>query len=139
MNGTFKGNIYCLPVRVYYEDTDFSGVVYHANYLKYAERGRSEFLHHCGIDHQELHDRACAFAVVDMDIKFHAPARISEELEVQTMFTKVVGARLYAVQKIFKAGDCIWSAHVTVACVSLDGHARRIPKDVAEKMKPYLA
>lgn len=139
--GGFKGKVYHSPIWIYYEDTDFSGIVYHANYLKYAERGRSDYLAHCGIDYQEMQERdpALAFAITQMNINFHASARISELLEVRTIFTKAVGARLLAEQHIFKDDACIWSATVTAACIDMGGRAKRLPADIIEKIRPYLS
>ena len=85
---SIQNGIHNLPVRVYYEDTDFSGVVYHANYLRFAERGRSEFLHACGIHHSDLFSRPdpLAFTVVNMNIDFLAPAKIDDRLAVSIYF-----------------------------------------------------
>ena len=81
LQNSIQNGIHRLPVRVYYEDTDFSGVVYHANYLRFAERGRSEFLHSCGIHHSDLFSRPdpLAFTVVNMNIDFLAPAKIDND------------------------------------------------------------
>ena len=89
MDGAFTDKIHKLNVRVYYEDTDFSGVVYHANYLKFAERGRSSFLRLAGVIHSDLltHEPPLAFVVRGMNIEFVAPARIDDVLVVETIFT----------------------------------------------------
>jgi len=119
-------------VRIYYEDTDFSGVVYHANYLKFAERGRSDYLRACGVHHNELSKATppLVFVVTRMDIKFLAPARIDDLLSVMTRFTQVRGARLRAEQKIYLNDAAIWYADVDIACIDLTGKPRRLPQSV---------
>lgn len=91
--GRFEGRDHLLPVRVYYEDTDFTGVVYHANYVRYFERGRSDFLRLAGIGHAELLeiDPPLAFVVAEMDLKFVKPARIDDALVVRTTYDTVKG------------------------------------------------
>ena len=100
MDGAFTDKIHKLDVRVYYEDTDFSGVVYHANYLKFAERGRSSFLRLAGVIHSDLltYEPPLAFVVRGMNIEFVAPARIDDVLVVETIFTTARGPRLTAWQ-----------------------------------------
>ena len=97
---SIQDRIHNLLVRVYYEDTDFSGVVYHANYLRFAERGRSEFLHACGIHHSDLFSRPdpLAFTVVNMNIDFLAPAKIDDRLAVISAYIFIKGARLHIKQ-----------------------------------------
>lgn len=121
-----------IKVRVYYEDTDFSGVVYHANFLKFAERGRSDYLRAIGIHHRALAARALplAFAVTEMDIKFLQPARIDDELEVATRFYDIRGARLRAEQVIFREGEVIWHAKLTAASIDFEGKPRRLPAEL---------
>ncbi len=121
-----------IKVRVYYEDTDFSGVVYHANFLKFAERGRSDYLRAIGIHHHALaaRDLPLAFAVTEMDIKFLQPARIDDELEVATRFYDIRGARLQAEQVIFRDSEAIWHANLTAATIDFDGKPRRLPAEL---------
>ncbi|MGZ3377536.1 MAG: YbgC/FadM family acyl-CoA thioesterase, partial [Phenylobacterium sp.] len=90
-SGRFEGKAHLLPVRVYYEDTDFTGVVYHANYLRYFERGRSEFLRLTGVSHTELRalDQPMAFVVVRMTIDYRKAARIDDALIVRTEYERV--------------------------------------------------
>ena len=94
--GRFEGREHRLPVRVYYEDTDFTGLVYHANYLRYFERGRSDCLRLMGIGHAELldGDRPMAFVVSKMGLTFLKPARIDDQLVVRTHYDAVKGPRL---------------------------------------------
>jgi acyl-CoA thioester hydrolase len=94
--GAFEGTEHVLPVRVYYEDTDLTGVVYHANYLRYFERARSDFLRLAGINHASLlaRDDPAAFAVTKIAIAFHQAARIDDALEVRTRFAHRQRVRL---------------------------------------------
>ncbi len=126
-------NAFQISVRVYYEDTDFSGVVYHAAHLKFFERGRTEALRACGIVHSEMLKRAepLAFAVTKMTVEWLAPARIDDLLEVRTRFLEVRGARMSLEQEIRRDDDLIARAEVEAACVNLEGRARRLPADLA--------
>jgi len=139
-SGSYADGTHVLPVRVYYEDTDFSGVVYHAAYLKFMERGRTESLRATGTTHQDLlrGETSLAFAVRHMDIDFHAPARIDAALEVHTRFLMARGARLQAEQAVVLGEQKLISAHVELACIDLGGRPRRIPKMALEKMSPFL-
>ena len=123
---------------VHYEDTDFSGFVYHANYLKFAERGRSNFLRLCGIEHKDLLDLEpqLAFVVSHMAIDFLAPGRIGDVLLVETLFTQIRGARLQAEQMISRDGVRLWHARLDAAIVDLDGRPRRFPKSHADILQP---
>jgi acyl-CoA thioester hydrolase len=120
-----------LPVRVYYEDTDFSGVVYHASYLRFLERGRSDFMRLLGLDHKALLERAVgesvAFAVRRMTIDWIRPARIDEVLEVVTSPADLRGASLDLSQSIRRAGEVLVTALVKVVLVDGQGRARRVP------------
>ncbi len=138
--GWTRGTDHILPIRVYYEDTDFSGVVYHAAYLKFMERGRTEALRATGTTHQDLlrDDVPLAFAVRHMDLTFVAPARIDDALQVRTRFLVAKGARLQAEQIVFCQDQERVRARVEMACIDLAGRPRRIPKPVLEKMIPFL-
>ena len=124
-----------LPIRIYYEDTDFSGVVYHAAYLKFFERGRTESLRHYGVTHTELFAREepLAFAIRKMTTEWISPARIDDLIEVRTRFTAVKGARMMLGQEIWREKTLIARAEVEAVCMSLTGRARRLPVDVAAK------
>ena len=116
-----------LPVRVYYEDTDFSGVVYHASYLRFMERGRTEFLRAIGIHQQAAHAGAgFGFAVREMHISFLKPARMDDLLEVETVLAKLGGASAIMRQRVLRGGDVLASAKVRVAGVA-GGRAARLP------------
>jgi acyl-CoA thioester hydrolase len=138
--GHFDGKVHLLPIRVYYEDTDFSGIVYHANYLRYFERGRSDFLRLAGISHTELRglQQPVAFAVIHMDIAFRKAARIDDALVVSTHYEAMKGARFIARQSIRRGGDLVAEAGVTVVCIDLDGRAVRPPPPVAERLQAWF-
>ncbi len=138
--GRFEGREHRLPVRIYYEDTDFTGLVYHANYLRYLERGRSDFLRVASVSHAELLDRAdpLAFVVVHMRIDFKKGARIDDELVVRTTYDTVKGARLMISQTIVRGDEVICVAEVEAACIDLQGRPRRPPKTLADGLSPWL-
>lgn len=145
LSGRIMGKVHVLPVRVYYEDTDFSGIVYHANYLRFAERGRSDFLRMAGVSHLELFSgpNPLAFAVHRMEIDFVKPARIDERLEVHTRYSRASGARIEAVQQILRINDDgsleeIWRARVFAACLDTQGKPRRLPAQVAEALSIHV-
>jgi acyl-CoA thioester hydrolase len=120
-----------LPVRVYFEDTDFSGVVYHASYLRWCERGRSDFLRLIGNDHKALIEGACtgepaAFAVRRMALEFLKPARIDEVLEVATRVKETTAATLVLDQRVSRDGTDLFTAEVMVVLVSVSGKPLRL-------------
>lgn len=117
-----------LTVRVYYEDTDFSGNVYHAAYLHFFERGRTEFLRDLGVHHSELIRDGIAFAVRRMAIDFVAAAHIDDELEVTTEVASATAARLNLIQTISRGGSEIVRAEVQVVSIKVSGGAARMPK-----------
>ncbi len=121
-----------VAVRVYYEDTDFSGVVYHARHLQFFERGRTEALRACGISHSDLLSRAepLAFAVRRMTVEWLAPARIDDLLTVLTAFLEVKGARMTLSQEIRRGDSLIATAAVEAACMNLGGRPRRLPPSI---------
>ncbi|MBW3559631.1 MAG: tol-pal system-associated acyl-CoA thioesterase [Proteobacteria bacterium] len=129
-----------MPVRVYYEDTDFTGVVYHANYLRYLERGRSDFLRLAAVSHTELLDRPdpAVFAVVRMTLDFRRPARVDDALTVRTTYDSFRGARLLVGQTVIRGADLLLSAVVEAACITPDGRPRRPPAGLVDKLRPYL-
>jgi acyl-CoA thioester hydrolase len=134
--GRLAAGVHTLSVRVYYEDTDFSGAVYHANYLKFCERGRSDFLRHGGIHHSALHADAnpAAFVVRRMLCDFLKPARIDDLLDVETRLVELAGARMELEQRVLRAGEILFQAAVTVVLVD----ARGRPKRITLKMRDAL-
>ena len=127
-----------LPVRVYYEDTDFSGVVYHASYLRFFERGRTDFLRLLGIGHAAMaagaFGAARAFAVRSMTLDFRRPATIDDVLEVATRRAELSGARIVLDQTIARAGEVLVTATVTVAVIDGDGRPCRLPAAIRERL-----
>jgi acyl-CoA thioester hydrolase len=117
-------------VRVYYEDTDFSGFVYHASYLRFLERGRTEFLRELGIGHRDMfEDKGLGgfhFAVRDMALEFLKPALMDDQLTVETELAAVGGASIAMGQKILRGRDLLLTAKMRIAAVS-QGRARRMP------------
>ena len=123
-------------VRVYYEDTDFSGVVYHANYLKFFERGRTEALRETGVGHAELleGEEPLAFTARSISVQFVRPARIDDLLCVTSRVTQIKGARMIFEQVIRRGEEQLASAEVEIACISLDGRPRRLPSAILEAL-----
>ena len=133
--GRIEGDHHILPVRVYYEDTDFSGAVYHANYLKFCERARSDCLRLLGVHHSELHGTA-SFVVRRMVCDFLKPALIDNLLEVETRFIEFGGARMELIQTVMRASETLFEAQVTVALVDGQGKPKRLPP---EMVKTFLS
>ena len=121
------------PVRIYYEDTDFSGNVYHAAYLKFFERGRTEFLRDEGIHHFELAEQGIAFAVRSMEIQFDGAAHIDDLLTVVTEVAAISGARLTLNQAILRDQAVLTRATVIVVAIKTSGGAARMPKVILER------
>ena len=115
------------PVRVYYEDTDFSGNVYHAAYLHFFERGRTEFLRDEGIHHSELIKEGIAFAVRSMEIEFVRAAHIDDELVVDTSLIEMTGARFTLDQSIERGDELVARAKVVAVAIKSDGKPTRLP------------
>jgi acyl-CoA thioester hydrolase len=137
--GRFEGDMHVLPVRIYYEDTDFSGAVYHANYLKFCERARSDCLRLIGIDHSDLAEgrgRAeLGFVVRRLLCDFLKPARIDDVLTVETRFESMGGARLELGQQIKRDEELIFRAKVMVALVDGAGRPQRIPEAMVQAIE----
>ena len=125
-----------IPVRIYYEDTDFSGNVYHAAYLKFFERGRTEFLRDLGIHHHELAEQGIAFAVRSMALEFVAAARIDDLLMVRTTVVESSGVRLVLDQTISRNDKLIASAQVTVVAIKMSGGPARLPANLRAVLVP---
>lgn len=117
-----------LDIRIYYEDTDFSGVVYHASYLRFMERGRTELLRARGQDQGAMHEEmdGLAFAVRKMTIDFLKPARMDDVIAVVTAPQEIKGASMTLAQKVMRGEETLVTAQVQVACVR-NGRATRIP------------
>jgi acyl-CoA thioester hydrolase len=140
LSGKLQDGRHVLPVRVYYEDTDFSGIVYHASYLRFMERGRTDYLRLIGADHRAMFEAAereapgFAFVVRAMTIEFLKAARMDDVLEVVTTPQEVKGASVILHQRVTRAGETLVDAMVRVAFVS-GGRARPIPKPLRLAMR----
>jgi acyl-CoA thioester hydrolase len=138
--GEIRDGRHILTLRVYYEDTDFSGVVYHASYLRFMERGRTDYLRLTGADHRSLFEAAereapgFAFVVRSMTIDFLKPARMDDVLDVVTSPQEVKGASVILHQQVTRTGEILVDAQVRVAFVSA-GRARPIPKPLRLAMR----
>ena len=139
--GRFEGREHRLPIRVYYEDTDFTGLVYHANYVRYFARGRSDALRLMGVGHAELldGDQPMAFVVSRLALTFLRPARIDDELVVRTLYETAKGPRLTIAQSIAHGDEVLCRAEVEAVCIRLDGRPRRPTRLLVEKVRPWLA
>lgn len=140
LDGEIRDGRHVQTVRVYYEDTDFTGIVYHANYLRYMERGRTNYLRLIGADHRALFEAAekeapgFAFVVRAMNIDFLKPARMDDILEVVTQPEEVKGASVALRQRVMRGPDLLLEASVRVAFVS-GGRAKPIPKPLRIAMR----
>ena len=140
LDGEIRDGKHRQQVRVYYEDTDFSGVVYHASYLRFMERGRTNYLRLLGADHRAMFEQAekeapgFAFVVRNMDIAFRKPAHMDDVLDIVTTPEEVKGASIMLNQKVMHGEDVLVEAHVQVAFVS-GGRAKPIPKPLRVAMK----
>lgn len=132
--GAWQDGVHRLPVRVYYEDTDFTGVVYYANYLKFLERGRTDALRSAGIRHEDLlaRETPLGFAVRKIEAEYLKPARIDDALIVETRFTEARGARLRVEQRVLRGEAVLLTARVEAACIDLQGRPKRLPAEAAE-------
>jgi acyl-CoA thioester hydrolase len=143
LDGEIRNGRHHLPVRVYYEDTDFSGIVYHASYLRFMERSRSNYLRLLGADQRALFEEAqkeapgFAFVVRHMSIDFRKPARMDDVLEVVTETEEIKGASITVRQRVMRGEEELIAASVQVAFIS-GGRARPIPKPLRIAMQADL-
>ena len=140
LSGIIKKNTHFFQIRVFYEDTDFSGIVYHANYLKFAERGRTNFLRLLGINHSELMNASEPkyFVVYKMNTKFLGSSTIDDLLEVRSNFLGIKGVRLQINQDIFNNEKKVFSADIEFALLNKDAKPLKFPDDMKLKIKKYL-
>jgi len=140
LDGEMRDGSHVMAVRVFYEDTDFSGIVYHANYLRFMERGRTNHLRLLGADHRALFEAAqreapgFAFVVRSMTIEFLKSARMDDVLEIVTTPHEVKGASITLHQRVMRGDELLIEAHVRVAFVS-GGSARPIPQALRTAMR----
>jgi acyl-CoA thioester hydrolase len=139
--GHFEGRTHVLPLRVYYEDTDLSGLVYHANYLRYMERARTELFRSVGVSKIADLESAepTAWTIREVQIRYVSPARLDDALAVHTICTAISGARLNAVQRVYCGTRLLTDAQIEACVITLKGRPRRIPQELRDLLTPYLS
>jgi acyl-CoA thioester hydrolase len=137
-SGRIADREHLLPIRVYYEDTDFTGAVYHGAHVRFLERGRSDFLRLAGVHHAELATAGFAFAVARLELDFKRPARIDDALVVKSRFLELRGPRLVVGQQILRGEALLVDAKVDAACIGLDGKPRRPPAAMIEALRRLI-
>jgi len=134
--GGFIGNEHHFALTVYFEDTDAYGIVYYANYLKFMERARSDFIRAVGVDQAaELRASGSAYAVVEVDIKYRRPGRLGDDLQVVSTVQQVRASSVDIHQRVRRGQEVLTDARVTAAFLDGQGRPRRQPKDWVEKFK----
>ncbi len=136
LSGELTGNGHRLVQRVYYEDTDFSGLVYHARYLHFLERGRTDYLRCLGVEQSALvsvDEEGLVFVVHRMEIDFKAPARMDDVLTILTSTEKAGGAKMVLSQEIRRDETLLIAARVTIAIINARGRPRRLPETLAAR------
>ncbi|MBD9526478.1 tol-pal system-associated acyl-CoA thioesterase [Paracoccus sp. PAR01] len=126
--------MHLFPVRVYYEDTDLAGIVYYANYLKFIERARSEWLRDLGIDQAAMKRDGLVFVVRRIEADYVSPARFDDDLTVQSSIHEMGAARIIMCQKVRRGDQLLFSAVVTLVCITEAGRPVRMPKDVTSRL-----
>jgi acyl-CoA thioester hydrolase len=138
--GEIRGQRHVLPVRVYYEDTDAAGIVYYANYLKFAERGRTEMLRVLGVEQDRLRaETGMQFVMREGAVKYRRPARLDDALTVETALVEL-GVASVTMQQVIKRNDeevACFTANV--ACTGPDGKPMRMPKQLRDTLRPLLS
>lgn len=126
-------------LRVYYEDTDLAGIVYYANYLKFIERARSEWVRSLGVDQGRLRrEEGIVFAVRRVEADYLKPARFDDELTVMTRPAGATGARIQLEQEVTRGGERLFVALVTLVCLTDTGAPARIPAEIRQRLVPAL-
>ena len=129
---------YCLPLRIYYEDTDAGGIVYYANYLRFAERARTEMLRHAGIEQQAFRaQNGLIFAVSSCQIHYRQPARLDDRIIVKTRVEAMTAARIKMQQEIWRDGDRLADLEVQIVCLREDGRPARVPPMVKASLELF--
>jgi acyl-CoA thioester hydrolase len=138
--GAFAGSEHCFAVRVYFEDTDLSGIVYHANYLRFMERARSDMLRCAGIDQRAAMETGGGYyAVHDLSIIYRRPAHLDDALLVKSRVVNVRAAACEIAQDIWRGGDRLTEGRVTAAFLGMDGRPKRQPKEWREAFERLAA
>jgi acyl-CoA thioester hydrolase len=128
-----------IAVRVYYEDTDFTGMVYHANYLRFFERGRSDHLRDAGVSHQSLLAREdpAAFTLTNVNVTYRKPGKVDDLLHILTRYLGMDGPRIRFSQACLRDGEVIAEAEITAVMIHADGRLRRPIKEIAELLEAF--
>ena len=137
--GYFRGSTHCFRLRVYFEDTDLSGIVYHANYIRYMERARSDMLRLAGIDQRAAMEAGDgAWAITDLALKYRRPAKLEDDLEVRSIVESVRGASVIISQTIMRGQEALTEGRVTAAFLSPEGRPRRQPSAWIERFTAIM-
>jgi acyl-CoA thioester hydrolase len=133
-------NQHWIGVRVYYEDTDFTGMVYHANYLRFFERGRSDCLRDAGVSHQDLLNREdpAAFTLTRVAVDYRRAAKVDDLLQVRTRYLGLDGPRFIFQQACLRDGDLIAQADITAVMIHADGRPRRPVREMMDTLAGYI-
>lgn len=138
-SGLIEAGVHRLAVRVYFEDTDLSGIVYHANYLRFLERGRSDLLRGLGIGQRQAFEAGVGvYAVADLSIRYLRPARLDDDLLVETRCLAIGGASVTMEQRILRGQELLIEASVRAGFLTPEGRPRRQPADWVEKFRAML-
>ena len=137
--GRFEGAEHVYPLRVYHEDTDAGGIVYYANYLKFAERARTEMMRGAGISHVTLlGDHDAAFVVRHCTVDYRRPAHLDDEIEVRTTIGRVAGAHIDAAQRVVREGALLATVGLKLGCVGRNGRAVRLPGPLRRALSEFV-
>jgi len=129
-SGIFEGHCHLFPIRVYYEDTDLSGLVYHANYLKFCERARSDLVRLLGIDQRAAVEQGLGnYAVAEANLRYFLPARLDDSLTVQTECVELKGASVRLRQRVMRGGELLVEVTIRVGFIAPSGRPRRQPDE----------
>lgn len=139
LSGRMVGKSHHFPVRVYYADTDAGGIVYHATYLDFAERARTEMMRLFGLDHSQLKkDHGLFFAVRSCEIEYRRPARLDDLLEIRSSVTHLGGASLHISQDIWRGEEVLVQLVIRLVCMHFDGRAMRMPVSIRSDLQDFL-
>jgi acyl-CoA thioester hydrolase len=138
--GYLEGKVHVLPISIYYEDTDLSGFVYHANYLRYMERGRTEFFRLAGISKMAGLDEEepTAWTLRSVHVDYLRPARLDDIIHVRSRLIGLSGARMQAVQRVTRDETLLVEGRIEACITTLTGKPRRLPKKVQETLAPFV-
>ncbi|HXR85454.1 MAG TPA: tol-pal system-associated acyl-CoA thioesterase [Stellaceae bacterium] len=136
--GALPGEAHRFPIRVYYEDTDAAGIVYYANYLKFIERARTEMMRLYGVEHEKTRQSGgTAFIVRRCEIEYVAPARLDDELVVETRIKELGGATILLSQDVLRDGAMLVRTTVLVACIGVQGRPVRLPAELRSSLSSF--